>query len=264
MPEISKYKPGTFCWPELATSDTAGAKKFYKELFGWKTEDDEIGPDMVYTMAFQKDKNVGAMFQLNEEMKKMGIPPNWLQYVSVGSVDNATAKAKKLGGAVAREPMDVMDIGRMSVLQDPTGATIALWEPKTAIGAELINEHGAIAWNELLTNDVDRAGKFYTDLFGWSAETQDMGGFNYTSFANGDRPAGGMMAITKDMGEIPPHWNQYFGIDDCDKGVDKITKLGGTIFTGPRDIPEVGRFAVATDPQGAVFSIIKLLNPQSA
>lgn len=263
MPEIKKYKPGTFCWPELATSDSAAAKKFYTALFGWKTQDDEVAPGMIYTMALMKDKNVGAMYELTAEMKKMNIPPHWLQYVSVDSAEDSTAKAKKLGATVTREPMDVMDIGRMSVIQDPTGGVFALWEPKTTIGASLINEHGAITWNELMTNNVDAAGKFYTDLFGWSSQTQDMGGFMYTSFANGERPAAGMMAITKEMGDMPTNWMQYFAIDDCDKGAAKIKQLGGQILVGPQDIPEIGRFAVAMDPQHACFAIIKLLNPQS-
>lgn len=264
MPEITKYKHGTFCWPELATSDTAGAKKFYTGLFGWATQDDDVGGGMIYTMASLNGKSVGALYAITEEMKKMKVPPNWLQYVSVDDVDSSTEKAKKLGGAVTQEPMDVVDIGRMSVIQDPTGAVFALWQPKKVIGSQLINEHGAITWNELLTNNVDVAGKFYTDLFGWGSQTQDMGGFNYTSFANGDRPAAGMMAISKEMGDMPSTWMQYFAIDDCDKGADKVKALGGKVLDGPRDIPEIGRFAVVQDPRGAAFSIIKLLNPQAA
>lgn len=261
MPELEKYNPGTFCWPELITSDSAGAKKFYTGLFGWTTRDDEIAPDMVYTMALLKDKNCGAMFQMDAEMKKQNMTPHWLQYISVDSVADTTEKAKSLGGTVAREPMDVMDIGRMSVIQDPTGAGFALWEPLKAIGANLINEHGAITWNELLTNNIDAAGKFYTELFGWGSDTQDMGGVNYTSFMNGDRPAAGMMAITKEMGTVPPNWVQYFAFNDADKGAEQIKQLGGQILAGPQDIPEVGRFAVATDPQGATFAIITLANP---
>jgi predicted enzyme related to lactoylglutathione lyase len=264
MPEINKYKPGTFCWPELATSDTKAAKKFYTEIFGWNTEDGEIAPGMVYTMATLNGKSIGALYALTGEMKGMNIPPHWLQYVSVDNADATTAKAKTLGGAVLREPMDVMDIGRMAVLRDPTGATFAVWQPKTAIGAGLVNEHGAITWNELLTNNVDRAGKFYTDLFGWGSDTQDMGHMMYTTFINGERPAAGMMAITKEMGEVPSNWMQYFAVDACDKAAATIKHLGGGILAGPQDIPEIGRFAVAHDPQGAAFAVIELLKPPTA
>jgi predicted enzyme related to lactoylglutathione lyase len=260
--EVTEYKPNTFCWPELTTSDAAGAKKFYCDLFGLEFRDDEVGPGMVYTMFSKNGKSVGAMFELNEEMKQCGIPPNWLSYVSVTSVDDTLQKAKELGGTAFREATDVMDVGRLAVLQDPTGAVFALWQPKKHIGAELVNEPGTLCWNELMTTNVDQAGKFYTDLFNWGAETADMGGMNYTSFMNGDRPAGGMMAITKEMGEVPPHWMAYFAVEDCDKSAEKIKSLGGQILHGPQDIPEVGRFATAMDPQGVVFSIIKLNNPQ--
>jgi predicted enzyme related to lactoylglutathione lyase len=261
MTEFTEYPTGTFCWSELATSDSAGAKKFYTGLFGWGTQDDEVGPGMIYTMALMGDKFVGAMFQMNEEMKKMNIPPHWLQYVSVDNVADSTAKAKSLGGQVLREPMDVMDIGKMAVLQDPSGGAFALWQPLKTIGAQLANEHGAPTWNELMTTNVDAAGKFYTKLFGWKAETQDMGGFNYTSFMNGERPAGGMMAITKEMGDIPTHWMQYFGTNNCDKAAATIKSLGGQVLKEPADIPEVGRFCVAMDPQGAAFSVIQLIKP---
>jgi predicted enzyme related to lactoylglutathione lyase len=261
MPEFKEYPAGTFCWSELATSDSAGAKKFYSALFSWATQDDEIGPDMVYTMAMINEKYVGAMFQMNEEMKGMGIPPHWLQYVSVDSVADTVEKAKSLGGQVLREPMDVMDIGKMAVLQDPSGGAVALWQPLKTIGAQLANEHGAPTWNELMTTDVDAAGKFYTDLFGWTANTQDMGGLMYTSFVNGERPAAGMMAITKEMGDIPSNWMQYFGVNDCDKAAETIKAQGGQVLKDPEDIPEVGRFCVAMDPQGAVFSVIKLIRP---
>lgn len=262
MAERKKYKPNTFCWPELATSDASGAKKFYADILGWNFHDDEVAPGMVYTMCLKDDKAAGALFPLNAEMKSQGAAPNWLSYVSVESVDETTNKAKKLGAKVVREPMDVMDVGRMAELQDPTGAVFALWEPKKHIGAQVVNEHGALTWNELQTPDVDRAGKFYTELFGWGADTQDMGSFTYTSYKNGDRPAGGMMPIDQQtMGDVPPNWGVYFAVDQCDKTVEKAKKIGATVIVGPQDIPEVGRFATMIDPQGAVFSVIELANP---
>ncbi|MCK4773621.1 MAG: VOC family protein [Candidatus Krumholzibacteria bacterium] len=262
MPEAKEYPPNTFCWPELATSDPQAAKKFYGGLMGWSFKDNPAGPDMVYTMVLKGDKYVGALYAITEEMKTQGVPPNWLSYVSVTNADETAKKAEELGGKIIKECCDVMDEGRMALLQDPAGAVFAIWQPKSALGAQLVNEHGALTWNELMTGDVDRAGKFYTDLFGWGSDTADMGGFNYTSFTNGERPAGGMMQIDpKTMGDVPPHWLVYFAVDDCDGAAETIKKLGGTVVAPPRNIPEVGRFCVAVDPQGAAFAVIKLLNP---
>jgi predicted enzyme related to lactoylglutathione lyase len=121
-----------------------------------------------------------------------------------------------------------------------------------------------LCWNELKTTDVDKAGVFYTKLFGYTADTQNMGGMDYTSLMNGDRPAGGMMAITPEMsmGEgIPSNWTLYLAVADCDATAAKAKSLGGKVYREPEDIPGVGRFAVIADPQGAVFCAIKLENP---
>jgi predicted enzyme related to lactoylglutathione lyase len=88
-----------------------------------------------------------------------------------------------------------------------------------------------------------------------------MGGTMYTSFMNGERPAAGMLQITEEMGEIPPNWLVYFCVADCDQTADKAKKLGANVVVPPVDIPEVGRFAVVMDPQGAGFAIIQLLKP---
>ena len=262
MPEFTEYKPGTFCWIDLATTDTEGAKKFYGELFGWELTDQPVGPDMVYTGITQGDKAVGALYALSEEMREMNIPPMWMSYISVENADETAAKAKELGGTMNSDPFDVMDFGRMTVIQDPTGAYFSIWQPKKHHGAEIANEPVSLVWNELMTNDVDKAGAFYTKLFGYAADTQKMGDVNYTSFMNGDRPAAGMMAITPEMGEgIPPHWGIYLAVDDCDATLAKAESLGGRVIAPANEIPEVGRFAVIADPQGAVFGIIKLLKP---
>lgn len=260
MAEFTKYPPNTFCWPELLTTDLKGAQKFYGEILGWTFDESPMG-DSIYAMLKCRDKTVGGMYERTAEQEKMGIPTNWLAYVSVEDVNAAASATTKAGAKTVMEPMDVMDIGKMAVFTDPAGALFALWQPINAIGSELANEPGSFTWNELYTNDMDGSGSFYTNVFGWSAQTQDMGGMMYTTFTNGDRPAAGMMEIQKEWGEVPPHWLTYFVVEDTDTAVEKIKKLGGTVTMGPQDIPEIGRFAVAIDPQGGAFAIIKLLNP---
>jgi predicted enzyme related to lactoylglutathione lyase len=261
MSQVNEYPPGTFCWVELGTSDAAAAKKFYAELFGWSFNDQPVGPDLVYTLLQLEEKDVAALYQLNKELTEQRVPPHWLSYVSVSSADETAGKTGGLGGKVLKEPFDVFDLGRMAVLQDPTGATFAVWQPRTHPGALLVNQPGTLCWNELITADVAAAGKFYTALFGWTAESQQMGPVNYTSFMNGERPAGGMIAISKEMGEVPPYWLVYFAVADCDQTVGKTTSLGGTITAPALDVPGVGRLAVAQDPQGAFFAFIRLENP---
>lgn len=263
MPERTKYPNGTFCWPELATTDGEGAKKFYGAVFGWDLHDDPIGPDAIYTTALLSGKNVCAMYEQNAQQKEQGIPSHWLSYVSVDDIDGAVEKATSLGGAAVVGPMDVMEIGRMARLTDPTGAAFAMWQPNKGIGAQIVNEPGTLCWNELMTNDEKTSNKFYKDLFGWSSTTDNVGGegIQYTSFANGDRPAAGMLEIQPEWGAIPPNWIVYFAVEDCDASAAAIEKNGGRVHSPPTDIPEVGRFAMCQDPQGAAFAIIALSRP---
>ncbi|MGH9968740.1 MAG: VOC family protein [Pyrinomonadaceae bacterium] len=262
MQETTEFAPGTFCWVELGTTDGQAAKKFYTELFGWTFNDSPVGPDMVYTMLKQDGKDVGALYKMPGEMTSQGIPPYWLSYVSVTSADESSEKAKSLGGTLMKEPFDVFDVGRMSVVQDPTGAVFALWQPLKHKGAGIVNVPNSFCWNELATKDSAKAGDFYAGLFGWTKNAQDMGPMTYTMFVNGERPAGGMYEPPPEMGDVPPNWLVYFAVDDCDAKAQKATELGGKVCAPPSDIPGIGRFAVITDPQGAAFAIIKLANPQ--
>ncbi len=84
-------------------------------------------------------------------------------------------------------PFDVMDAGRMVILQDPTGATLSLWQAGKNIGTQLANHLNTLCWGELATPNTDTAGAFFTQLFGWSTKTGDAGGFNYTEIINGGR-----------------------------------------------------------------------------
>jgi predicted enzyme related to lactoylglutathione lyase len=256
MTEMTAYTPGTFCWIDLSTSDGAAAKKFYTELFGWTAVDMPVGPDMTYTMLQIDGKDVAALYQQGEN--EQGIPPHWNSYVSVTSADEIAARAKALGGTVLAEPFDVMEEGRMAIIQDPTGAVVGVWQPKRYIGAKLIGQTGALCWNEVATRDTQKAGEFYTQLFGWTSKTEDMGGTLYTVFFKGDQMSAGMLQITAEWGDVPPHWMLYLAVDDCDASVERAKSLGGQVLVPPRDVPGTGRFAVLQDPQGAAFSIIKL------
>jgi hypothetical protein len=250
-----EHAPGSFCWIELATTDGPAAKKFYSELFGWEAQDNPIGGGMVYTMLRLNGKDVGALYQKGEEMKQ--VPTHWASYICVTSADETAAKAKALGGTVVQEPFDVMEHGRMAVIADPTGAHFCIWQPKQHQGVGVKGETNSLCWNELLTNDTEKAKDFYTKLFGWKTKT-DSSATPYTEFMNGDDHIGGMMQIQPQMGPMPPNWGIYIAVADCDATVQKATALGARTYVPPTDIEKVGRFAVLADPQGAVFNVIKL------
>lgn len=253
MPKVTSYEPGTPCWVELATPDLDAAKTFYTALFGW---DYEAGPEETnfYTMPQLQGASVAGMMTQGEEERAQGVPPMWRTYVSVASADDTASKVAGLGGTVIAEPFDVMDVGRMGVFLDPEQAMFAVWQPKQHVGAGIVNETSAFCWSELTTNDIEGAKRFYSGLFGWGTD----GSPEYTEWKVGDRVVGGMLPITPEMAGVPPCWTTYFMVDDCDATAAAAAANGGSVFVEPRDIPDVGRFAVVADPQGAVFAVITM------
>jgi predicted enzyme related to lactoylglutathione lyase len=254
MPNVDSHLPNTFCWAELTTTDPTAAKAFYGELFGWSLRDNPM-PEGVYIMASLKDRNVGAMYQMPEEQRKQGVPSHWLNYVSVTDADQTVQKIERNGGKLMMKPFEVMDYGRMTVAMDPQGAMFALWQPRSHAGAQIVNEPGAMCWTELSTRDVESARRFYKAVFGWDMKT-DNSGMPYTELSVSGKPFGGMLAIQKEWGDVPPHWMPYFAVADCNASADRAKKLKGKVHVPPRDIPNVGRFAVLEDPTGASFAII--------
>jgi hypothetical protein len=258
MPTHTKHEHGTFSWVELGTTDASAAKRFYGSLFGWTFDDMPAGPGMTYTMCRVNGKAACALYQMGQDMK--GVPPNWLSYITVNDVDAVAKKVAANGGKVVKEPFDVMDVGRMAVATDPTGAHFALWQAKKSIGAEITQEPGTLCWTELYTGNVDQAGKFYISTIGWTTKQVDMGPIGtYTLFnrPGEEKNAGGMMAFPPSMKGVPPHWLAYFAVNDVDASTKKAAELGGKTLMAPMDIPNIGRFSIVQDPQGAVFALYK-------
>jgi len=257
MSQVATHAHGTFCWVELGTTDVEAAKKFYAGLFDWETADTSAGEAGVYTLLQMRGRDVGGLYALQKGQRDQGVPPHWLAYVAVASADEATRKATSLGGGSLMGPLDVVDFGRMSVLQDPTGATFAVWQARDHAGSGVRDEPGSICWNELLTRDTRAAGKFYSGLFGWTMQDMPMADASYTVCSKGATKAAGMMPILEEWGPMPASWLTYFGVDDCDARADRARRLGGRIGKPPTDVPDIGRFSVIEDPQGAVFAILE-------
>ena len=212
-----------------------------------------MGEGAVYSMAKLGDKDVAAIAPQSPELKAAGAPPMWNTYIAVDSADEAAARVEAAGGQVAMPPFDVMDAGRMAFVLDPSGAAVALWQANQHIGSTLVNETGTVTWNELITTDP-AATKFYEQVLGVTTSTVDMGPGEYTLFHVNDQMVGG--STPPPMEGVPNHWHVYFAVEDADATAAKATELGGSVMVAPFDTP-VGRIAILTDPQGAVFSVLK-------
>jgi predicted enzyme related to lactoylglutathione lyase len=251
MGERSEYKPGTFCWSELATSDQGAAKAFYGGLFGWDADDSPLGDGAYYSMQLRDGKPVAAIAAQPQQQRDAGVPPLWNSYVSVDDADAVAERAKALGAELHAPPFDVMTVGRMAVIQDPQGAYFMLWQPRDHVGAGLVNTAGALVWNELQSPDLDASASFYGDLFGWQVEQFAGMQDRYLSIKNGEANNGGMRELTPPS---PPNWLVYFGTEDIDAALAKVDELGGSKLAGPIDIG-IAKIAVVADPQGAVFAL---------
>jgi predicted enzyme related to lactoylglutathione lyase len=246
MSERSSYAPGTPSWIDLGTPSFEGAQAFYGGLFGWTITKDPRPEAGGYGMATLRGKNVAGIGpQMNTDM-----PPFWSVYVTVTDAAASLEKAADLGGTIVMDAMDVLEVGVMGIIQDPTGSFISVWQPKQHIGAELVNEPGAFTWNELATRDLTLASEFYTELFGWrvAPESSSESGTIFT--LDGAIICG---AHTAGEGEFPA-WSVWFWVDDCDASAAMVKELGGQVYMPPTDM-SFGRGAVVADPTGAVFGI---------
>jgi uncharacterized protein len=258
---MSGFNNGEFCWVEIGTTDVTKAKSFYQKVFGWKFTDPMKMPDgSEYFMWSVDGIECGGLCKLNEQQAKSGVPAHFLNFMFADKVDDYAKRGKDLGGELLMPAFDVGEHGRMAVLKDPTGAPFALWQSMGKNEKRLPKQgtQGKVGWRELWTNDIERAGKFYCDLFGFDIEVDQK--LNYHTFKLGGSMEGGMMQIQRDWGDIPSHWATYINSKNVDQTVASIKGDGGKIIKPADDIPGVGRFAIAADPLGADFGVIQFAN----
>ncbi|MQA07570.1 MAG: VOC family protein [Pseudonocardiaceae bacterium] len=249
---VTRYEPGTPCWVDMGSPDPAATAEFYRGLFGWDFVD--TGPD---TGGYQLCTVRGLPVAGIGSQQEPG-PPWWTTYVSVADVDGTTEAVLRAGGQVLAEPLDVMEIGTMAVFADPLGATFSAWQPGNMAGAELVNETGALCWNELATRDLARSEAFYHSVFGWAAKTHVYGPTSYTEWHLGGRTIGGMMPMDERWpADRSPHWLVYFAVEGTGAAVRRATEHGGAVTVPDTDTP-AGKFAVLTDRHGATFAVITL------
>lgn len=253
MGERTQYTPGTFSWTDLATTDQEAAKAFYAGLFGWEYEDAPVGDGLYYSTAMIGGQRVGAIALQPEQQRAAGAPPAWNSYITVTDADAALARARELGATVHAEAFDVMEAGRMGVVQDPQGAYFLVWEPNQHPGAGLVKAPGTLSWNELGSPDVDGSAQFYGELFGWSTTPMEGADPPYLVISTAAGNSNGGIRPPMSPG-TPPFWLVYFATADLEATLAKLEEQGGSVLMPNTDIG-VARIAVAQDPQGAVFAL---------
>ena len=240
---------GTFCFAELHTTDVDHAKKFYGAVLGWGATD-VPGAGNAYAL-FQLDgRDVAAV-------RRAEGPTRWVPYLAVEDAERTALRAQELRANLLSAPSDRPGFGRTSIIHDPAGGVVGLWEAHGHSGAAVIDLPGSMWWVELLTREVFVAKSFYAALLGWQPVDTLKYGIRYTVFKNGDAAVAGLLPIGADWGPTSPRWQILFAVDNCDARLERATAAGGSIAYGPTDIPNAGRAAVVTDPQGAFFVMMQ-------
>jgi uncharacterized protein len=298
MPERDGYIPGVPCWVEASEPDPKAALDFYGGLFGWEFADMMPTSSQGNYFIARHEARSSSIFDLSGEFRGGDVaavrpipeaaPPTamWNTYFWVDSADEAASKVRDAGGGVVREPFDFMDACRMAVFTDPEGAAFGVWEAKDHKGARLVNDPGALVFNNLNTRDVEGARSFYRSVFGWQTGTIGGGAEGWTLPGYGDwlerehhpnlrtqmaeagAPEGfedvvaSIVPITDEQAGTPAHWSVTFATDDTDATAAKAAELGGEVIVPPFDAPwststYTIRLTVIADPQGATFSASK-------
>jgi predicted enzyme related to lactoylglutathione lyase len=257
MATFESYQQGTPSWIEYSSADQPASKEFYSQLFGWDYDDQPMTDDQgvslgTYSLALVQGDKVAGL----GPVMVPGQPASWGVYLAADDVDATVEKARLAGGQVQVEPMDVPDQGRMAWIQDPAGASIGLWQDKGFAGSVRASEPGTNAWNELTVADPVATAQFYADVLGLQPEQVEMGPDNppYLTFNVDGRAVAGSMRLDGDM---QPHWNVYFNVDDVDATVARAEQLGASVVAPAFDVPGQGRFGYLRDPQGATFNVMQ-------
>ncbi|MFJ7250047.1 VOC family protein [Kitasatospora sp. NPDC098652] len=256
MPEVTTpYVTGTPCWVDLMAKDQQAALDFYRDLFGWQGQPGpaEFGGYAVCELNGKAAAGIGPAMA----PEGMPEPPTvWTSYLATTDAQATQDAIVGAGGTLLVPVMDVGALGRMLIAADPQGAVFGVWQPGEFAGAQVVNEPGALTWNELHTSDVPGATAFYGEAFGIEIEPAE-GNDQYWEQKVGGRSVGGVSLLANDPPGTPAHWLTYFAVDDVDSCADTVVKRAGTVLAPPFDMV-AGRMTVVSDPQGAIFAMIKL------
>jgi hypothetical protein len=240
---------GRFVWFEYQTADAHKAQGFFGELFNWGVKEVPM-PGGAYTMIAAGARTIGGYVPRTEAG-----PAAWLSHLQVASATDTAAELAARGGKVVKQPFKVGEFGQMAVVTDPHGAAFALWQPAKAEEPPA-PEAGCFVWNELFSADPDASVAFYRAVGGFGHDAMDMGPMGtYHLLTSGGAPRAGIMKQT--MPGQPHAWLPYVSVASADATADKAKRLGATIVVPPADIPNVGRFAIFLDPQGAALGILQ-------
>ena len=245
---------GSPCWADLWTSDVEGSRRFYSELFGWEAQ----APNADFGGYFMFTRDGAPIAGAMGAMGDAAADDRWKVYLATDDTAKTLETAEAEGAQIVVPAMPVADLGVQSVLVDPTGASIGVWQPGTFPGFTVLGEPGAPSWFELHTRDHAAAVGFYRSVFGWDINAVgDTDEFRYTTMRDpsGEGDLAGIMDAAGFLPDgVASPWWVYWYADDVDVTIAKVKALGGSVVMDAEDTP-YGRLATVADPAGAPFKL---------
>ncbi|MBB2893960.1 VOC family protein [Flexivirga oryzae] len=247
----TSWPAGTPCWVDCAFEPAHRgmhhAQDFYEKLFGWDVRRDA---DIDYLVCRKDALPVAGL-----EHKYTGdAPPFWTTYFATDDIDATCAAVRAAGGQVLTEPLDVRNAGRAAYCADPTGAFFGLWQGAELLGFGLVNEPGGVAWNDLMTRDLEGAKTFYSNVFGYVYDARG------DSYAIAKLPTGetvcGIHQANALPDDAPPSWLVHFAVADRDSSAQIAQELGASILL-TNDTP-FGPEALLQGQHGEIFTVIAI------
>ncbi len=247
---------GKFVWRDLMTTDPARAREFYTALVGWSYNEVDMGSSK-YPMIHAAGEDHGGIVSA-----PAGLPSHWVCYVTVEDVDAAAAKAAELGGRVPEKGRDIPGVGRFAAIVSPGGAAICPYKPDTWGGEGYAGpaRPGTFVWHELLALDPEAEGRFFGAIFGWTTRAMDIGADGDLHPVQAAGPPGGERRRHDPevrRAPAPRPGSPTSGWRTSTRRLPGSSRWAARCACQPTDIPNVGRFAVVTDPTGAMFALYR-------
>lgn len=265
------YAPGVPCWMASVQTDPERAAAFYSALFGWETEN--LMPEAAhgdYVICRARGLDAAAIVSVD------GAPAPaaavWSTHIWVDDAEATARNVEHAGGRVIGAPFESPGGAVVGVLADPAGAVFCVWEPRERRGAQVVNEPSAWAMSQLITDDPERAQRFYGSVFGWTTEEISMGEnrvtlFRVPGYVGGEPQQPVSREVIAAMSELrpdavaagtAPHWSPDFWTADAELAAATAASLGGSVIVEPHAAPPFQRVVLA-DPEGATFSVSQLM-----
>lgn len=244
-----------FFYTELSTADKARAGRFYGRLLGWELNPEPLLRAIEYTLFTLQGSVVAGAYPLLEFQRRRSDASRWLSYVFVADGEETAKRARELGASVLAGPLDVLDLGRLTILEDPLGTRFGTWQAgRLGVDFQLRDQPGCASWFEHVSAEPERAAAFYADLFGWTRRPLAAPAGQRVLLELHGAPVAGCSTAPGALEKLAPEWLAFFQVKDCAESCGKAANLNGKVLLGPGGT-SLGPVAVIRDPDGASFGL---------